>query len=693
MAIGFSLENFSGLFAPDEVAKALELTPYILIHSDGEITLVNPNPDMGQGSTQAVPALIAEELEVSMDKVRIIQSDGSSKYGVQISGGSGSIRRGWEPLRKAGAAAREMLIKAASRKWQIPIERCHAEDGHVFNSLTGGKLPYGDLVALASTYEIPQNPVLKKHADFKIIGKATQRRDVRDRAKGQAVYGIDVEVSGRVVACLLHSPGIHNRVDSIDDGETRKLPGVLDVIKVERPMPHRTSEAVAVIATDTWSAMEGRKRLKVQWQTQEEEIDSAAYVRRMQEATTEEGLVHSDTGGFDTHFRATPNSLEAIYETPFLAHTPMEPENATVHVKEDGSVEVWAPVQGPDWARNDIAKYLDIIPEKIKIHVTLLGGAFGRKAYHDFLLEACYISSRLHRPVQVVWTREDDVAQGPYRAAMLSHVQGTWAPGRITGFHHHALGESIDGQVNENLEPGKPDKVLCGEIDLENSKYNFDFSKISYSRVETSIPIVWWRSVYASNFSWGQECFIDELAQRAGLDPLEARRKLLTDPRYLHVLDMLEEKAGYGKATEGTAQGIAIWKSFESISAACVTVGRKNGKVRVQRVVSVIDCGTYINPDTVTAQTEGNIIMGLSAATTEAISFTNRRCDQENFDRYRIMRISQAPAMEIHIVENQLPPGGVGEPGLPPIAPALGNAIFNLTGKRIRTMPIDLETL
>ena len=693
LAIGFSLDNYSGLFNGKDLELMHELTPFILINQKGEITLVNPNPDMGQGSTQAVPALIAEELEVRLEKVKIIQSDGNNRYGVQISGGSGSVRRGWEPLRKAGAAAKEMLIKAASQKWNVPIEECVAEDGAIIHPDTGNKLGYGDLIEEASTFEVPQDPILKPHKEFKIIGKATKRLDVRDRITGKAVFGIDIEIPDMVIACIKHSPGLHDKVGTIDDGAAKEVEGVLDVIKMERPMPHRSSEAVAVIATNYWSALQGREKLKVEWVKTSDNVSIADYSKRMEAAIGEAGLVHVDNGRFEDHFNRAGAKLEEVYETHFLSHVPMEPENATVHVKEDGTVEVWAPVQAPGWARGEIAEYLGIIPERIKMHVTLLGGAFGRKAYHDFLLEACCISKKLHRPVKVIWSREDDISQGPYRPGLLSHLQGTYTKGRITGFHHHAIGESIDGQVHDSLTPGIADPILCGEIDFENSKYGFDFSKISYSRVATDIPIVWWRSVYASNFAWGQECFLDELANHAGTDPLDARVEILTDPRYRNVLQVLAEKSAYYQPDEpNSAKGIAIWKSFESICAACITVKSVSKGIKVDKVVSVIDCGTYVNPDMVRAQTEGNIIMGLSAATKEEITFSDGACDQINFHQYQIMRISEIPQMEIHIIESTLPPGGVGEPGLPPIAPALGNAIYNLTGKRIRKLPVNLSS-
>ncbi len=689
LMVGFTLGK-KDLFRPDQTSKSWEPNPFISIDRSGRVTLVNPNPDMGQGSRQAIPTLLAEELEVSIDNISIIQSDGNNKYGVQISGGSGSVRRAWEPLRKAGAAAREMLIKAAASKWKIGVGECFARDGEVFNKTNNASFSYGELVDLAATFEVPQNPALKKTSEFKLIGKPGKHPDMEAKLTGKAVYGIDVEIPGMVVAAILHAPSILAKVTSIDDTETRKVPGVLDVVQCERPMPHRTTEAVAVIATHFWAALQGRKSVAVTWEEQLEDTDSAAYFARLHQALPEPGLTHVDENNFDAYYLASSRTLEAVYETPFLAHAPMEPPNATAQVNADGTVEIWAPVQAPDWARDDIAKYLNIVPEKIKVNVTLSGGSFGRKAYHDYLLEACHLSRKLKKPVQVIWSREDDIAQGPYRPAFVSRFRGVVRDSKITGLHHHALGESIDIQVFGRDTAGVADPVLCGEMAI---KYKLESSRISYNRIPTDIPIVWWRSVYASNFGFGQESFIDELAHKANIDPLKARLDILEDERFIKVLHTLADKSGYHNPTPAdTARGIAIWESFGSISAACVTVRKAGAEIKIDHVTSVIDCGIYVNPDMVRAQTEGNILMGLGAAIKGGITFRDGRCEQTNFHQYHILRANEIPTMEVHIMENDHPPGGVGEPGLPPVAGALGNAIFNLSGIRIRKLPVDLKT-
>jgi isoquinoline 1-oxidoreductase beta subunit len=675
----------------------LEINPFIIIDTAGNITLVNPRPDMGQGSTQAVPSLLAEELEVSLEKVLIVQSDGMGKYGSQTSGGSSSVRELWMPIRKAGAAAREMLTSTAAKKWNVPVTECIAEDGKIHHKATGKSLTYGELADDASKLEIPKDPKLKEAKDFKIIGKYNKRLDVPERVNGKAVYGIDIDIPGMVYASILHSPAIHGKVVSIDDSEAKKVKGVLQVIKTERTMPHRSAEAVAVVATNWWAALKGKKALRVKWDNADYEktLTTASYFAQTYEAAKKEGINFEEKGDFAAKYTTAKDKLEAQYETPFLAHAPIEPENAVVHVKEDGSVEIWAPVQGPDWALRDVCGYLKIKPEQVKINVTLLGGAFGRKAYHDFLLEACHISKELKKPVKVIWTREDDISQGPYRPGMLSHMQGFVEDGKITGYHHHAIGESIVGQVFKGLKDDEADPWLSEEISTGNNKYNFSSaSKVSWTNVKTDIPVVWWRSVYASNFGWGQECFIDELAHLAKKDPLKARMEILPDDRFKKVLETLAEKANWAeKLPEGTGKGMAVFKSFGSISACCITVSKSGQGVKIDRVVSVIDCGHYVNPDNVKAQTEGNIVMGITAAIKDGITFTNGVCDQSNYHQYNVLRLNETPVMEIHIVDSGAVPGGVGEPGLPPVAPALGNAVFAATGKRLRKLPFDINNL
>jgi isoquinoline 1-oxidoreductase beta subunit len=675
-------------------AIQLEINPFIIIDNLGNITLVNPRPDMGQGSTQAVPSLLAEELEVSLEKVKLIQSDGKSKYGSQLSGGSSSVRELWEPLRKAGAAAREMLTETAAKRWGVPVANCYAQDGRILQRNSDKSFSYGELADEAAKLPVPTNPKLKDPKDFKIIGKNKPRLDVPARVTGKAVFGLDVELPGMVYAAMLHAPAIHSKVLAIDDSAALKVPGVIKVMKAERAMPHRTSEAVAVIATNWWAALKGKKALNVTWDSAGlEKMTTADYYARSYEAAKAEGINFEEKGDIYQALAHSGKTIEAIYETPFLAHAPLEPENALVHVKDNGEVDVWAPVQGPDQALGSVADYLKVKPEQVKINVTLLGGAFGRKAYLDFVLEACFLSKELKKPVKLIWTREDDITQGPYRPGMLSAMKGAVNGKKIAAFHHHAIGESIKGQVFKFLQDHEVDDWVTGELSAENHKYDIPTWKLSWTNVKTDIPIVWWRSVYASNFAFGQECFMDELAIAAGVDPIDARMDILKDDRFKKVLEVLSEKANWKeKLPAGQGKGVAMFKSFDSISACCVTVSKQaSGGVKIEKVVSVIDCGWYVNPDNVKAQTEGNIVMGITAAVKPGITFAKGMAEQSNYHNYPIMRINEAPKMEIHIVNSGEKPGGVGEPGLPPVAPALANAIFAATGKRLRKLPIDLN--
>lgn len=675
----------------------VEINTFILIKPDNTITIINPRPCMGQGTIQAVPALIAEELEVDLADVNIIQSDGKSKYGAQTSGGSTSIRNLWLPLRKAGAATKEMLIQAAANKWNVNPGLCYASKAKVLRKDNNASFTYGELIEAASKLEVPKEPVLKQKHEFKILGKTETRLDIADRLTGKAVYGLDVEVPGMVYASILHSPMIFGKLVSFDDSETKKIPGVLNVLRCERTMIYTTADCVAVIATNWCAAKKGRDVLKATWDNAglAEKLHNEEYINRCYEAAKSDGIRSEESNDFKTKFNEATKKLDFVYETPFLSHVPIEPETATAYVKEDGTAEIWAPMQGPGETLEDVSKYLGIPTEKIKMHAMLMGGSFGRKAYMDFIKEACFLSNKIKKPVKVIWTREDDIQQGPYRPAMLSHMQGFVTDNKITGYHHHVIGESILGQVFKGLEDGQPEPWIGAAISVHSNKYQFkEANRVSWTNVKTDIPIMWWRSVNLSNLGWGQECFIDELAHLAGKDPLQARLEIIEDPRFVKALKTLAEKTNYDQPLpQGKGRGIAIMFAFGSIVACSVTVAKSGSGVKIEKAVAVIDCGMYVNADTVKAQTEGNIVMGISAAIKPGIAFKNGVCQSGNYNNYPILRMSESPEIEVFVVENNEGPGGVGEAGLPPVAPALGNAIFVATGVRIRKLPFDINNI
>lgn len=673
---------------------SFELHPFVVIDNAGTITLINHRPDMGQATWQSVPMMIAEELEVSMDQIKIQQSDGLRKYGGQLSGGSSTVRTGWNRLRQAGAAAREMFLQAAATRWKAEKSDCYAQEGRIYHKPSGKSFTYGELVEDASQLEVPKELPLKAKKDFKVLGKSLPRPEVPSKVTGQAQFGMDVEVPGMLYASIERSPVIHGKVLTIDEAAAKKVPGVKMVVKAERPLPYKTCEGVAVLATNYWAALQGRKALKIEWDNANypAEMSTDKYFAQLREIAKQEAPAYSTIGNVSEAVGKAAKKLEAQYETPFLAHAPMEPEVAVAHVKDNGTCEIWAPVQGPDGAIEQVSKYLGIAPEKVKVNVPFLGGAFGRKAYLDFVLEAVYLSKQAKVPVKVIWTREDDIQQGPYRPGMLSAMRGgVDDQGNIVAFEHTLIGESISGQVFKSFPAGKPDPWAGEGISHEESPYAFPNAKVGFLRVTTDIPIVWWRSVYASNSAFGHESFVDELAHAAGKDPLDARLELMKDqPRFLKVLKTLGEKSNwYQKLPEGMGKGVAITRSFGSICGHVFFVKKEGSGVKIDRVVSVIDCGMYVNPDNVRAQTEGNIVMGISAATKPGITFVNGKAQQSNFHQYRVLRMDEMPKVEIYIVENEEAPGGVGEPGLPPIAAALCNAIFSATGQRIRKLPFD----
>ncbi len=711
LALGFSSDS-KGKLLKKVSTTGVQINPYININEAGKVTLFNQRPDMGQGTYQILPMLLAEELDIPLEQVEIQMTDGSDRFGSQLSGGSSSVRTRWIPLRTAGATVREMLVQAASNRWKISTNDCSTKDGFVINKLSQAKLSYGELVEEASHLPVPTKPKLKSFAEFTQLGKPSMRPDVPAKVDGTAIFGMDVQLPGMLYASILHSPTIYGKVQSYDATKAMAIKGVRFVLKTERVFFHGPysdsggfdqklrgkSDAIAVVSESYWSALKAKKLIQVSWNALGfGETATEQYFNQAKAAALHEGNEYKDAkvGDFAKALQLSDYKVQGTYQTPFMSHAPMEPCNATVYVQGD-QVEVWAPIQGPDGLVNDLATYLGVKRENIKINVTFMGGAFGRKAVFDFVMQAANLSKQVNAPVKVIWTREDDIQQGPYRPGMISAMQGGLdKDGNVLAFEHRLNGASIMASVFKADMRNNPDPWAGEGISLEDSPYAFPARRNSFNWIDPQMPVLWWRSVYASTNVFAQESFMDELAAEGEKDPLDLRLHLLRDsPKFVAVLNKLAEISDYrAKRKQGVSIGIAIARSFASIVAHAVVVDKQKAGVKIKHVYSVIDCGFPLNPDNIKAQVESNIVYGLSAAVCNQITRTHGKTDQSNFHEYTVLRQGEIPASTIFVMPSQDEPGGVGEPGLPPIAPALCNAVFLATGKRVRTLPFDLSSI
>ena len=697
LTIGYAMPSIANeaaeIFTAQKAAEqGIELTAWISIDKNGKVTILNHRSEMGQGSFQAVPQMVAEELEVSLDNINISFAPGHpSKYGSQITGGSSTVRGAYKTLLQTGATAREMLIEAAAKKWNVNKNDCYAENGFVIHKPTGKKLGYGELVEDASKLTPPKEVKLKRREEYKIIGKPLARQDNPNKINGKAEFGLDVKLPGMLYAVIERSPRFKGKVKSFDDSATMKVAGVKKVLKTTAPVFAYEREGVAVVADSLWAALEGRKALKVEWDDMRiERLSTEQLYARMKDDLKKPALSQRTGGNADGVFQRTENKVEAMYETPYEAHACMEPLNCTAHVQGD-KVEVWGPIQAPDWIQRDISGRLKLNPENVKVNMTFLGGGFGRKAFMDYTYEPVLLSKEMNAPVQVVWTREDDMTQGPFRPGAVYECKGSISDGRINSFIGKMAAQNMDHQWSPN-----PDKTAFNSNTTEGfletyfeSIPNYTFGDVP---TESPIPIMWWRSVYSSTNGFAYESFMDELALKAGKDPLEFRMNHFSNERYRLLAEKLRDMSGWGSKGKYQGYGVAITECFKSIVGEVVKVSKKaDGKIKIDKVWTVMDCGWYVNPDIIRAQVEGSIVMGYGAAAVHEMHFMDGKAVETNFHQYKMPRISDTPEIEVHIMDNDEKPGGVGEPALPPFAPALCNAIFDLTGKRIRKLPFNID--
>ncbi len=660
---------------------------WLRISPDDSILVVVDRSEMGQGVATALPMLLAEELEADWTKVQIEFAPADKAYinplfGMQGTGGSTSVRAAWTPLRKAGAAAREVLITAAAQSWGVNRAECRAERGAVVHAKSRRRLRYGQLALRAGALPVPADVPLKDPKDWHILGKPTHRLDTPPKVNGRAKFGIDVRVPGMRVAVVARSPVFGGKVKSFDAAGAKKVDGVRDVVQI--------SSGIAVVGTGYWPAKQGRDALQVVWdEGPNAGVSSATISQLFAERAAQAGALARHDGDPDGALGGAAQRVEAVYELPFLAHATMEPMNCTAHVRPDG-VDIWAPTQFQTGAQGLGAQIGGVPPEKVQVHTTYLGGGFGRRFELDFIQEALETSKAVGAPVKVIWSREDDIQHAQYRPANYHRLAaGLDAAGRPVAWTHRIVAPSIIARVFPNMvQNGLDTEAVEGGKEMAYAVPNVH---VDYLLTDTGIPVGFWRSVNNSYNAFAVETFIDELAAATKADPFEYRRGLLANaPRHRGVLELAAAQAGWGTPLPaGRARGIAVHKSFESFVAEVAEVSvSSSGEVRVHRVVCAVDCGMFVNPDTIEAQMQSGIVYGLTAALYGEITIDRGRVVQSNFTDYPMLRMSEMPTVEVHIVPNTEAPGGVGEPGTPPIAPAVCNAIFALTGKRIRKLPI-----
>jgi len=697
LLLGWHLEAGTRLAAAAAPARPPTFAPnaFVRVGVDGRVTLIMSQVEMGQGVYTSMPMLLAEELEVGLDQVELEHAPpddrryGNPLVGFQMTGASSSVKYLYEPLRRAGATARTMLVAAAAERWNVEPASCRAERGTVIHAPSRRRIGYGALAAAAAALPVPDNVALKRPQDFKLIGTPAKRLDSPSKVNGRALYSIDVRLPGMKIATVAASPVLGGRLSRLDDAKAMAIRGVLQVVRLD--------DAVAVVADHMWAATQGLAALDIRWDDgPNATLSSDDILKGLAEAARSPGVVARREGDAAAAIAGAPRKLEAEYAVPFLAHAAMEPINCTVHVRPDGC-EVWTGSQVLSRARATAAEVTGLPLEKVVVHNHLLGGGFGRRLEVDYVTQAVRIARQVEGPVKVVWTREEDVRHDVYRPYYYDRLSaGLDERGRPIAWMHRLVGPSIFARwAPPAFKGGLDGDALDGAVQLV---YDIPAIRVEYVRHEE--PIVktgFWRGVGVTHNTFVIESFIDELAAAAKQDPVEYRRSLLgKSPRARAVLDVAAQAAGWGHAAPaGRARGVALlysgWHTYLA-QVAEVSVS-ESGEVRVHRIVCAVDCGTVVNPDTVKAQIEGGVIFGVGGALYGEVTLKDGRVEQSNFHDVRVVRINEAPAIEVHLVRSAEAPGGIGEPGTAVTAPAIANAVFAATGKRIRKLPLKPDRL
>ncbi len=689
LVIGFRLDGRTVT-----AAEALAPNAFIRVSPDNTITIISKHTELGQGSYSGLATILAEEMDADWAQIRVEAAPADTQRygnrllgGAQVTGGSTAMAEAWEQMRRAGATARTMLVQAAASEWNVPASEITVDGGVVSHSRSGRRATFGELASNAAALTPPAQVTLKDPKDFKLVGKRVPRVDSKPKTDGSAQFTADFAAPGLLTALIARPPRFGATVKAVDATAARRVKGVTHVVQVPT--------GVAVVATGFWAARKGREALRVTWdESRAERRGTDELYATYRTLATRPGTPAKRVGDTAGALRGATKIIEAVYEFPYLAHAPMEPLDAVARIGADGA-ELWAGSQAPTIDQQVVARVSGVAPDKVRIHTLLAGGSFGRRATPDGDIagEAAAVAKAVGvgTSVKVMWTREDDIRGGKYRPLYVHRLRaGLDANGAIVAWEHRIVGQSIIAgtpfeamSVKDGIDPSSVEGAANLPYDIPNLTVELHTTKVG-------VPVLWWRSVGSTHTAYSTETFLDELAQASGRDPLELRRALLArHPRHLATLNLAAEKAGWGETLPaGRARGIAVHESFNSVVAQVAEVSRRpDGLPRVERVVCAVDCGTAINPDVVRAQMEGGIGFGLSAALWSEVTLVQGRVQERNFDDYRPLRIMEMPAVEVHIVPSGAAPTGVGEPGVPPIAPAVANAFFRLTGQRVRRLP------
>jgi isoquinoline 1-oxidoreductase subunit beta len=690
-----------------QTSKNFSPNAFLNITPDNKITIFVTRSEMGQGVRTALPMMLADELEVEWSQIELKQaSPGAAFRGIRLrTSGSGSVYGTWFPLRMTGAGAREMLIRAAADKWNVPVEDCRAEKGTVLHVATNRRLTYGELAEAAAKLPLPEKPKLKDAKDFRYIGKPMKRVDGAGIVSGKAVYGLDVKLPGMRYAVVERAPVLGGKAVRWDDAKTKAVAGVLAVVPVTKGF----TNGVAVVAENLWAAMKGRDALTVVWDdAKNKDFSSESYAAQLRAALDGESYTTRKEGEVEKAFQSAATVLEAVYEYPFQAHACLETMNCIADVKSN-ACEIWSSTQAPETIHQEVAKMLEIAPENVKVNVPLLGGGFGRRLQVDYAYEAVEISKAVNAPVQVVWTREDDMKHGFFHPATVCRLRaGIDADKKLTVFTHKTASSdlSVLGPPARDAKKYAEGWTPWGAYD---NPYSFAAYQSEYIQVDSPVPTGPWRAVFYPQNVFARESFIDEIAFALQKDPIQFRLELLDAPTIelgrlkieradlRKVLETIREKSGWSKPLaqeKGVRRGRGVACNVyhgESLTAQVAEVAVfPNGKFKIERIVCVIDCGQVVNPLGLEGQIESGIVWGLSPALHQPITFKNGRAEQSSFMDFDVLRMNEMPRVEVYTIEKTTRPFGIGEPSVPPVAPAVANAIFNATGKRLRRLPFDL---